>query len=175
MTKVIAITSGKGGVGKTAVVANVASCLARSGKKILILDADLGQNLGGKVLHIGAGRGVEGRKGLVQHHDGAILDQGAGQGQALALPARQGGGVAICVAFQPDATQQRKRAVAVGPVAAQPCAKGDIRQRIGPGQKLIGLGHQRDAPREGRTVAGRDPARQMCGTRSRKRSTSGTW
>lgn len=42
MTKVISITSGKGGVGKTAVVANVASCLARSGKKILILDADLG-------------------------------------------------------------------------------------------------------------------------------------
>lgn len=41
-TKVISITSGKGGVGKTAVVANVASCLARSGNKVLILDADLG-------------------------------------------------------------------------------------------------------------------------------------
>lgn len=41
-TRVISITSGKGGVGKTAVVANVASCLARSGKKVLILDADLG-------------------------------------------------------------------------------------------------------------------------------------
>ncbi|MCG6929212.1 MAG: MinD/ParA family protein [Desulfofustis sp.] len=42
MTKVVSITSGKGGVGKTAVVANIASCLARAGKKILVLDADLG-------------------------------------------------------------------------------------------------------------------------------------
>ncbi|MBU1231584.1 MAG: MinD/ParA family protein [Proteobacteria bacterium] len=41
-TRVYAITSGKGGVGKTAVVANVAVSLARLGKKVLILDADLG-------------------------------------------------------------------------------------------------------------------------------------
>jgi len=41
-TKVISITSGKGGVGKTGVVANVSVCLARSGNKVLILDADLG-------------------------------------------------------------------------------------------------------------------------------------
>ncbi|MBU0960433.1 MAG: MinD/ParA family protein, partial [Proteobacteria bacterium] len=40
--RVYAITSGKGGVGKTAVVANVAVSLARLGKKVLILDADLG-------------------------------------------------------------------------------------------------------------------------------------
>jgi len=41
-TRVFAITSGKGGVGKTAVVANVAVLLARMGKRVLILDADLG-------------------------------------------------------------------------------------------------------------------------------------
>jgi flagellar biosynthesis protein FlhG len=41
-TKVISITSGKGGVGKTAVVVNIGICLARSGNKVLILDADLG-------------------------------------------------------------------------------------------------------------------------------------
>ncbi len=41
-TRVIAITSGKGGVGKTAVVANIAVLLAAIGKRILILDADLG-------------------------------------------------------------------------------------------------------------------------------------
>jgi len=41
-TKVISVTSGKGGVGKTAVVANIGICLARLGKKVLILDADLG-------------------------------------------------------------------------------------------------------------------------------------
>lgn len=41
-TKVISVTSGKGGVGKTAVVANLGICLARGGSKVLILDADIG-------------------------------------------------------------------------------------------------------------------------------------
>ena len=41
-TRVLSITSGKGGVGKTAVVANLAVLLARMGKRVLILDADLG-------------------------------------------------------------------------------------------------------------------------------------
>ena len=41
-TRVYAITSGKGGVGKTAVVANTATAMAKIGKKVLILDADLG-------------------------------------------------------------------------------------------------------------------------------------
>lgn len=42
VTSVYSITSGKGGVGKTAVVANLAYILASSGKRVLILDADLG-------------------------------------------------------------------------------------------------------------------------------------
>ncbi len=42
VTRVYSITSGKGGVGKTAVTANVAVSLAILGKKVLILDADLG-------------------------------------------------------------------------------------------------------------------------------------
>lgn len=41
-TRVFSITSGKGGVGKTAVVANTAVLLARMGKRVLVLDADLG-------------------------------------------------------------------------------------------------------------------------------------
>lgn len=40
--KVIAITSGKGGVGKTFVSANLAAALAKRGLRVLVLDADLG-------------------------------------------------------------------------------------------------------------------------------------
>ncbi len=40
--KVISITSGKGGVGKTNVVANLAYALSTAGKKVLVLDGDFG-------------------------------------------------------------------------------------------------------------------------------------
>ncbi len=40
--RVIAVTSGKGGVGKTNIVANLGYAFCRLGKKVLILDADLG-------------------------------------------------------------------------------------------------------------------------------------
>ena len=41
-TRVLSITSGKGGVGKTTVVANLAILLARMRRRVLILDANLG-------------------------------------------------------------------------------------------------------------------------------------
>ncbi|NTU41475.1 MAG: MinD/ParA family protein [Nitrospirales bacterium] len=40
--KTVTVTSGKGGVGKTNMVASLAVALAKSGKKVMILDADLG-------------------------------------------------------------------------------------------------------------------------------------
>lgn len=40
--RVIAVTSGKGGVGKTSVVANLACSLSSLGRKVMVLDANLG-------------------------------------------------------------------------------------------------------------------------------------
>ena len=42
LARTVAITSGKGGVGKTFFSANLAAALARQGLKVLVLDADLG-------------------------------------------------------------------------------------------------------------------------------------
>lgn len=39
---VLSVTSGKGGVGKTSISVNLAICLARAGKRVVLLDADLG-------------------------------------------------------------------------------------------------------------------------------------
>ena len=42
MSKVIVITSGKGGVGKTTSTANIGTALSLSGKKTVVIDADIG-------------------------------------------------------------------------------------------------------------------------------------
>ncbi len=42
MSEVIVVTSGKGGVGKTTTTANIGSGLALSGKKVVLVDADIG-------------------------------------------------------------------------------------------------------------------------------------
>ncbi|EPE37706.1 MinD/ParA family protein [Candidatus Photodesmus anomalopis] len=41
-TKVIAVTGGKGGVGKSNITLGLAICMARQGKKVMVFDADLG-------------------------------------------------------------------------------------------------------------------------------------
>lgn len=42
MNEVIVITSGKGGVGKTTTTANIGASLAMHGKKVVVIDADIG-------------------------------------------------------------------------------------------------------------------------------------
>ena len=44
MARVIVVTSGKGGVGKTTVTAALGRALARKGKRVVVMDADLGLN-----------------------------------------------------------------------------------------------------------------------------------
>jgi len=42
MSEVIVITSGKGGVGKTTTTANLGTGLALMGKKVVLIDTDIG-------------------------------------------------------------------------------------------------------------------------------------
>src|SRR3546814_3826135 len=51
---VVAVASGKGGVGKTHVSVNVAVSLARGGKRVMLFDADLGLANAGVVLGLPA-------------------------------------------------------------------------------------------------------------------------
>ncbi|MCG7499138.1 MinD/ParA family protein [Vibrio sp. Of7-15] len=57
-TKVIAVTGGKGGVGKTNVTLGLALSMARQGKKVMVLDADLG------LANIDVMLGIRARKNL---------------------------------------------------------------------------------------------------------------
>ena len=42
MSEIIVVTSGKGGVGKTTVVANIGTGLAQLDKKVVVVDTDIG-------------------------------------------------------------------------------------------------------------------------------------
>ena len=42
MSEVIVVTSGKGGVGKTTITANLSIALAKLGKKVIAIDTDIG-------------------------------------------------------------------------------------------------------------------------------------
>ena len=61
--RVIAVTSGKGGVGKTHIACNLAVLAARAGRRVLVLDADLGLANADIVLGVAP-----------HHHLGHLLD-----------------------------------------------------------------------------------------------------
>jgi chromosome partitioning protein len=65
LANVIAVANGKGGVGKTSVVAGVGGIAALSGWRVLLVDADPQGNLGTDLGYEQAGRG-DGGAGLVQ-------------------------------------------------------------------------------------------------------------
>ncbi len=65
---VITVTSGKGGVGKTNFSVNLSCCLAREGKRVVLLDADLG------LANVDVLLGLTPRNNLFHlFHDGATL------------------------------------------------------------------------------------------------------
>jgi flagellar biosynthesis protein FlhG len=71
--RVIAVTSGKGGVGKTHIACNLALLAARTGRRVLIIDADLGLANADIVLGIDP-----------HHHLGHLLDGTAPLQEVLA-------------------------------------------------------------------------------------------
>ena len=85
--RVIAITSGKGGVGKTNIVANLGYTLCKAGKRVLIFDADLGLGnldvLLGLTPQYNLSHVVEGRKKISE----III---SGPGNLKILPASSG-------------------------------------------------------------------------------------
>ncbi len=86
-TRVIAVTSGKGGVGKTNLVANLAYAFGTRGKRSLIVDADLGLGnidvLLGKAPRYNISHVIRGEKDIAD-----VLIEGPGN--SIVLPASSG-------------------------------------------------------------------------------------
>ena len=60
LSRVIAVVNGKGGVGKTSLVANLAGLYAAGDSRVLVIDLDPQGNLGNDLGYLGAGRGDDG-------------------------------------------------------------------------------------------------------------------
>jgi len=71
----ICVSSGKGGVGKTSIVVNLAHCLAEKGKKVLVVDGDLG------LANVDVLLGISATKTISD-----VMDRGADPLEALIRP-----------------------------------------------------------------------------------------
>ena len=92
----LAVASGKGGVGKTTVTANLAACLARRGLAVTVVDGDLG--LANLDLHLGVSPG----KTLAHFfREGASLDAIARRGPLGMRVVPSGSGVPELTALDP--------------------------------------------------------------------------
>ncbi len=71
--RVVAVINGKGGVGKTSVVANLGGLLAAAEYRVLLVDLDPQGNLGEDLGYVGAGLGDDGRGLFLSLSTGAPL------------------------------------------------------------------------------------------------------
>lgn len=93
----VLVTGGKGGVGKTTVAANVGVDLAREGKRVLLVDLDLGLANLDVVLGLGVERRIDHalrgeaslRSCIVQGPAGVDVIAGASGDEALAAPGQE--------------------------------------------------------------------------------------
>ena len=129
--RVVAIASGKGGVGKTNIAVNLAIALAAAGRRVLLVDADLGHVLSGRmalgdivqegpagirwipgashmpaISRIGERRRealLEGLTDLETQHDFVLLDAPAGIGQGVLHLVRQADELLLVATPEPTA------------------------------------------------------------------------
>lgn len=110
-TRVVAVVSGKGGVGKTFVSTSLALCASAGGKRVLLVDADL------SLANVDIVLGVRGK-----HHLGEVLDKKVtfqealvpGPGGIFVLPASAG----VAEMAQIGSEQQKQILEMLGPQLA---------------------------------------------------------
>ena len=75
MGEIIVITSGKGGVGKTTTTANIGTGLAKLGKKVLVIDTDLGLRNLDVVMGLKENAGLNRRQSMTSGTRGCICSR----------------------------------------------------------------------------------------------------
>jgi len=101
IARTITVTSGKGGVGKTSLVANLAVCFAKAGRRVIILDADLG------LANIDVVFGIRPRHNLTDVINGSLnLEQILMPGPHGIQIIAGGSGISELAHLKPDAAQR---------------------------------------------------------------------
>src|SRR6185312_1734044 len=137
-------------VGDDLAVPHLDAPLEGGGDAGIVSDEHERRAVGGQVVqerhHLGAGLGVQVARRLVGEHDDRPLGQGAGDGHALALAARELAGTVIETVAEPDALKRgaRRLAPVAAPRAGVEHARGDVVDRGHPLLEVKALEHESD-------------------------------